>query len=92
MANYPNTIAASEDMYTSYNDAYAVTPSDSVNFNQGATRAIFVGGAGTLSVVLASGNTVSFTVGANAIGFVLPFRVARVNATGTTATLIVALY
>lgn len=92
MANYPNTIAASEDMYTSYNDAYAVTPSDSVSFAQGSTRAIFVGGAGTLSVVLASGNTVSFTVGANAIGFVLPFRVARVNATGTTATLIVALY
>ena len=92
MANYPNTIAASEDMYTSYNDAYAVTPSDSVSFAQGSTRAIFVGGAGTLSVVRASGNTVSFTVGANAIGFVLPFRVARVNATGTTATLIVALY
>ncbi len=92
MAQYPNTLASSNDMYTSYSDAYAVTPNDTTDFTQGATRAIYVGGAGTISLIMASGNALTMTVPVNAIGFVIPYRVKRILATGTTATLILGLY
>jgi len=68
--------------------AAAVTPNDVTVIT--TTRALAIGGAGTISVVMAGGgNTVSFTVIAGAL---LPIRVTKVNATGTTATLIVALW
>ena len=70
-------------------NAVVVTPSDTV-FLDYYTRAVFVGGAGNLSVVLKSGATVVFT-GVLA-GSVLPLRVGRVNSTGTTATNIVAMW
>jgi len=92
MAQYPNTLASSNDMYTSYSDAYAVVPNDSTDFTQGATRAIYAGGAGTISLIMTSGNAVTITVPANAIGFVINLRVKRILATGTTATLILGLY
>ena len=92
MAQYPNTLASSNDMYTSYSDAYAVVPNDTTDFVQGATRAIYVGGAGTISLIMASGNALTMTVPINAIGFVIPYRVKRILATGTTATLILGLY
>lgn len=66
----------------------AVTP-DNSNDLAYATRALWVGGAGNLSVIDLDGNTVAFT-GIPA-GTLLPIRVARVRATGTTATNIVAL-
>lgn len=51
---------------------------------------VYVGGAGVVSCVPANGNAaVSVTVPA---GQLVPFRVAKVNATGTTATLLVAVY
>jgi hypothetical protein len=68
---------------------FAVTASDSVDLPS-ETRAIYVGGAGDLSVVLAGGDEVVLA-GAPA-GSLLPVRVARVKATGTTATLMVGLY
>ena len=92
MAQYPNTLASSNDMYTSYSDAYAVVPNDTTDFVQGATRAIYVGGAGTISLIMASGNALTMIVPINAIGFVIPYRVKRILATGTTATLILGLY
>lgn len=65
----------------------AVTPSDTVSFSE--CRALYVGTGGDLSVVCA-GVTVVF---ANAqTGTILPVEVTRVNATGTTATNIIALY
>lgn len=65
----------------------AVTPSDSTTF--GVTRALWVGGAGTITVVFADGSTATFSgVG----GVLLPFRVVKVMATNTTATGIVAIY
>lgn len=54
------------------------------------TIALFVGGAGTLTVVMVGGQTVTFT-GVIA-GSVLPVRVTAVKATGTTATNITALW
>ena len=70
-------------------DAGAVTPSDSVNLTNTA-RALYIGGAGNVVVVTASGNVVTFV---NAqVGTIIPVRTRRVNATNTTATNIVALY
>lgn len=69
-------------------DALAITPSDSVTF--GATRAIYVGGAGALAVTLVSGASVTFN-GVPA-GAILDLAVTQVRATGTTATNIVGLW
>lgn len=67
----------------------AVTPSDSVSLTK-TSRALYVGGAGTVVAVMKDGTTLTF-VGVTA-GTVLPIRVTRVNSTNTTATSIVALY
>ena len=70
--------------------AVAVTPSDSADIRSGQlTRGIYVGGPGNISVVMDNG-TVVFT--GVAAGTVYPIRVSRVNATGTTATNILALF
>ena len=70
-------------------NAVAVTPSDTVNLTN-ATIALYVGTTGNLSVVMnGSGSTVVFdTV---PVGWYW-LSVSRVNATGTTATNIVALW
>lgn len=69
-------------------DAFAVTPSDSVNFTNGA-RSLYVGVTGNVAVVTPAGTVVTFT--AVPAGTVLPVEASRVNATGTTATSIVGL-
>lgn len=63
--------------------AAAITPDDGVDLPQ-ATRAVFVGGPGDLTVTLVAGGTVTLT--GLAAGTWHPIRVARVHATGTTAT------
>ena len=70
-------------------NAAAVTPSDSVDLSY-TSRAIYIGGAGNLKVVMNESGTVTF-VGV-AAGTVLPIRVDRVYSTDTTATNIVALW
>jgi hypothetical protein len=66
--------------------AGAITTSDTVDqFWTG----IYVGGAGNVSVVMEDGSTVTFT--APPVGTILPIRVKRVRATGTTATLLIGL-
>lgn len=71
---------------TNYGDGAAVTPSDTT---QTPFRAIYVGGAGNLSVVAESGATVTFI--APPVGSIIPIRGVKVNATLTTATNLVAL-
>lgn len=69
--------------------AEAVTPSDSAALI--ATRGLWIGAAGNVTVdMVGDGLPVLFS-GINA-GTLLPIRVVRVRATGTTATLITALY
>jgi hypothetical protein len=68
--------------------AVVITKSDSVDLAE-VTRAIYVGGAGDLSVVMVSGQVATFT--ALPAGFILPVRARRVNATGSTATSLVGL-
>lgn len=70
--------------------AAAVTPSDSTSFSQ-ITRALYVGGAGDVVVVMPSDGTAVKFAGVPA-GTILPVRASRVNLTNTTATLIVALW
>lgn len=72
--------------FTLYSDAGNVTPSDSAdNF----WSALFVGSAGTLTVVTAGGTTVTLTI--TTIGTLIPLQVNQVKATGTTCTDIVGL-
>ena len=70
-------------------NAIAVTPADSDMTE--ISRAVYVGGAGNLTVKMAgSENIVTFT--AVTAGSLLPVRVTQVRSTATTATNIVALY
>ena len=66
--------------------AQNITPSDATNLLAPAVG-LFVGGAGNISAVMENGDTVTFT-GVLA-GQFLPFIFKRINATGTTATLLV---
>lgn len=67
----------------------AVTPSNSTNMPH-VTRAIYVGGAGNIAAVMASGDTVLFV--AVPAGALLPICVKRINSTNTTAVNMVALW
>jgi hypothetical protein len=71
-----------------FNKAAAIVPSDATDL-PAVTDAIYVGGAGVVAVVFQDQSVVNFTAVA---GQVLLLRARRVNATNTTATLLVALY
>ncbi len=66
-----------------WGDAEAITPSATAS---NAYSAIYVGGAGNVSVVTEAGTTVTFT--APPVGTIIPIRTQKVLAT-TTATLLV---
>ncbi|MGT2429252.1 spike base protein, RCAP_Rcc01079 family [Cupriavidus basilensis] len=70
--------------------AAAVTPNDSVVFDP-PSKAIYVGGSGDLTVVLADDtNPVTFTSVQGGLPY--PLMVKKVMLTGTTATGLVMLY
>lgn len=69
--------------------AAAITPDDATDLATPA-RAIRVGGSGDVVVVTTGGDEVTIT--GTAAGEILPVRVARVKATGTTATGLLALW
>lgn len=70
-------------------NAAAVTPSDSADLAY-ISRAIWVGGAGAINVVLAGGQTVLFA--GIAAGTLLPLRITRVLASSTSATSLVVIW
>lgn len=72
-----------------YSRAVAVTPSDATNFTDGACHAIYVGGTGNVTAIV-NGTAVLFA--GVPVGTTLRIRATRVNATGTAATNLVALY
>ena len=72
-----------------YANTSAVTTSDTTDLSF-TTRALWIGGAGNVTLIDANNNTTTFS--AVPVGTVLPVRASRVKATGTTATLIVALW
>lgn len=69
-----------------YNSYAAVTPSD---VNNTRFDALYVGGAGNITVINSSGHSVAFV--ALPVGTILPVSGTRVMATGTTATNLVAM-
>ena len=69
--------------------AVVITPSDSVDLTT-VSRALWIGGAGNISVVMYGGEIV--TISGIQAGSLLPLMVKRVNSTNTTATLIVSLW
>lgn len=69
--------------------AAAVTPSDTVDLSD-VTLAIYVGGAGDVTLITAAGDTVTFK--AVPVGTTLRVRASRVKATATTATLMLAMW
>lgn len=79
-----------------YEGGMAVTPNDGTDIPStggGAFTGLTCTGAGTIKVNITSASGVVSTVTMTiAVGIVLPVRVTRVWATGTSATGIVALY
>lgn len=69
-------------------DATSVTPSDSTDLTV-TSRALYVGAGGDLRVTTAAGSVVTFV---NVPEGMLPMRVSRVHAAGTTAADIVAVW
>jgi hypothetical protein len=69
--------------------AAAVTPNDSTDLPI-SSRGLWVGGGGSIVIITTKGDEV--TLAGVPGGSLLPIRAARVKATGTTATSIVALW
>jgi uncharacterized protein (UPF0261 family) len=69
--------------------AFAVTPDDDDELSE-VTRALYVGVAGDVAVVMAEGSSAVTFVGVPA-GSILPLRVKKIMATNTDATDIVGL-
>ena len=84
----PTTISIASTP-NSFEYAAAITTSDTVSLT-GITRAVYVGGAGNITAIMSNGDTVLFS--AVPVGTVLPIRCTRINATATTATLLIAMY
>jgi len=72
---------------TSYRGAAAIVPNNANNLAD-PVSAIHAGGAGTIHLVTAAGDEVTFTVQA---GEILPVATCKVFATGTSASSLVGL-
>lgn len=72
--------------------AIAVTPSDTTNLPNGPARAFWVGTAGNVALKCTRGSDDVVTFLNVPAGSVLPQGAARVMATNTTATGILAMY
>ena len=85
----PDTYAAHASSLTApARDGFAITPNDATDLPD-VTRALYVGGPGHLVLTLQAGATL--TLSNVPSGSLLPLRVKRILATGTTATAIVGL-
>ena len=82
-ANYPTSLTAPA------RDAATVAPNDLLDLSD-LPRAIYVGQGGSVSVRMIGGQTVQF-LNAQAGSF-LPIRAKGINATGTTAANLVAIW
>ncbi|MBO6758136.1 MAG: hypothetical protein JJ902_17500 [Roseibium sp.] len=69
-------------------DGFAIVPNDSVDLPE-VTRAVYVGVSGSIRTVTAGGG--ELVLDGAVAGTLIPVRVKRVYATGTTAAGLVAL-
>jgi hypothetical protein len=86
-AGVPGWLMGEEFMASRYNVYKPITPSDTVDLPV-PTDAILVGAAGTVAAVMESGQVAVLTLPAGAW---VPIAARRINATGTSATALVAL-
>ncbi|QDZ10718.1 spike base protein, RCAP_Rcc01079 family [Devosia ginsengisoli] len=85
-----------QDRYDGYSSSlagpvghgFAIVPDDGADLAE-ITRALYVGVGGSLSIVLQSG--AELTLQGVAAGTVLPLRVRRLKASGTSASAVVGL-
>lgn len=82
-------MSVAADLSSPASRGVAITPSDTTDLPVGV-RAVWVGGAGAISVILAD-DANPITLSAVPAGTLLPIMARRVRATGTTATLLVGL-
>ena len=73
-----------------YNVWRPVTPSDTTDLPDGLTNALWIGSGGDVAAVMQNGQVQVFA--AVPAGAWMPLTVKRINASGTTATGIIALY
>jgi hypothetical protein len=78
-----NIFAAAEKVYT----IYQASPQTTIG-NTGCN--LYIGGAGNIKVTTIGGDIITFT--AVPVGSVLPVQVIKLHSTGTTATLVNALW
>jgi hypothetical protein len=72
-----------------FNNAVAITTSDATTYDP-PLKAIYIGGAGNVTVKTLGGHTVLFT--APPVGTILRVVCRQVRATGTSATVMVGLW
>lgn len=89
MATAPLTPKVAAPSAECGSDFFLISKSDTVDFTY-LIRGIYVGGTGDV-VAVTEGN-VAVTFSAVPAGTVLPVRARRVNASSTTATLMIGLY
>ncbi len=82
-----HTLAAG--LTTPASNAFAIAPSNATDL-PAITRALYIGVSGDIAAIMQSGEAITFTN--VAAGTVLPLRLLRVAATGTTAQNLVGLY
>jgi hypothetical protein len=80
------TVASGADSPATH--GFAITPHDSTDLPE-VTRAIYVGAPGSIAAVLLSGADITLT--GIAAGTILPLRLRRIKATGTSAAALVGL-
>jgi hypothetical protein len=70
----------------------AVSPHNSTNFAEGACEGLWIGVAGTISYIPADQTATGVAIATTVPAGLFPVSAIRVNATGTAAQQIVALY
>lgn len=81
-------ITPSRDATRISDDGVAITPADSDLAR--SVKGFYVGGAGNVAVVTASGTALTFT--AVPAGTIIPLVCRRISSTSTTATAIIGFY
>jgi hypothetical protein len=79
-----------DDIFAASGKNYTIYQASSQTSNGNPGCNLYIGGAGNVKVTTIGGDVITFT--ATPVGSVLPVQVIKVHATGTTATLINALW
>jgi len=84
------TLLLNADIFTAIDKAFVVYTASSQTSNGNPGCNLYIGGAGNVKVTTIGGDIITFT--AVSVGSVLPVQVIKLHSTGTTATLVNALW